>query len=97
MQTNNTAPIDMIDVRAHVEWYARACPNGACASDSWVVQRVPGVGDLWRVARHPDDAPALVAATDPCCPRCGSTLAITLELPSTPQPSNRFVLRWAQR
>jgi hypothetical protein len=45
-----------------------------CASEIWLVEQHPDVPDVWRVASSTDASPWLVAATEPVCPHCGTTL-----------------------
>ncbi len=58
-----------------VDWERRACPNSACAAEAWMVKRIPAFHDLWWVATDPDVTRAMVAAPEPTCTRCGTTLA----------------------
>jgi hypothetical protein len=44
------------------------------------VRRDYAVSDIWWVAAHADDRPFTVVATDPLCPRCGTTLCLPAEL-----------------
>ena len=58
------------------QWY---CPDRDCATEAWLVQQHPGANELWSlVCRLTGDA-FLVAAVDPVCPRCGTTLCATVE------------------
>ena len=61
------------------QWY---CTNQACAVEAWMVQRDPLARDAWWVATHADERPFAVAAIDPVCPSCGTTLLATVELES---------------
>ncbi len=45
-----------------------------------MVQRDPTTRDVWWVAAQVDDRPFTIAATDPVCPRCGTTLLTLVEL-----------------
>lgn len=58
----------------------RFCPDRACNSGAWLVQRIEQAGDYWVVMSASEDGSWLVAATDPVCPRCGATLATLLDL-----------------
>ena len=40
--------------------------------------------EVWWVAAHGDERPFTIAATDPICPRCGTTLLTLLELEGSP-------------
>jgi hypothetical protein len=56
------------------------CPNRACNSGAWLVERVEGYPDLWAVTHAANEGCWMVAAADPVCPRCGVTLVTLLEL-----------------
>jgi hypothetical protein len=63
-----------------MNWEQRFCPNQSCPVDSWMVERAADGQELWRLIEHVGCAAFLVAATDPACPRCGTTLCLTAEL-----------------
>jgi hypothetical protein len=63
-----------------MSWEQRFCPNQACADRTWMVQRAPKTYDVWAVAAHVDDNPFTVAAIDPVCPHCGTTLLRMVKL-----------------
>jgi hypothetical protein len=97
MKTNYTA-IDSADrAAASAGWSTYACSNAACSSATWLVQRVSGFDELWRVAEHPDASPALVAASDPVCPRCGSDLAAVLDLAREKRTDESVLMHWIWR
>ena len=58
----------------------RFCPNRFCAAQTWVVQSIPSVCDVWWVAAHEDEYAYTIAATAPVCPQCGTTLLTIVEL-----------------
>jgi len=60
-----------------------ACPEIWCSSGAWLVQRDAHRQDLWQVTHPADGGTWTVAATDPVCPRCGATLALS-ELDALP-------------
>jgi ribosomal protein S27AE len=62
-----------------MDWEQRFCPNPSCATDSWMVQQAANDHERWHVTDRFGGA-FLIAATDPVCPRCGTTLCLTVEL-----------------
>ncbi len=97
MKINDTAIDNVAAAAVNAGWSNYACPNAACSSTTWLVQRVPGFEEVWRVTQHLDASPALVAATYPACPRCGSELAMALELAPDNQTSERVLMHWMWR
>jgi hypothetical protein len=65
-----------------MDWDQRFCPNQSCTSDMWMVQPTADGHELWRVIDRFGGS-FLIAATDPVCPRCGTTLCLTVELAHT--------------
>jgi len=63
-----------------MNWEQWFCPNRACTDWAWMVQRDPTMCEVWWVAAHADKRPFTIAATDPICPRCGTTLLALVEL-----------------
>jgi hypothetical protein len=63
-----------------MNWEQWFCPNQACAGGAWMVQRDPTRRDVWEVAAHVDERPFMVAAIDPVCPCCGTTLLTMVKL-----------------
>jgi hypothetical protein len=63
-----------------MNWEQWFCANQACTVEAWMVRRDSAVSDLWWVAAHVDDQPFTVAATEPLCPRCGTTLCLTVAM-----------------
>ncbi len=66
-----------------MNWEQWFCPNPSCKDVAWMVQRDPAIGEVWWVATHVDERPCTIAATDPICPRCGTTLRTLVELEGT--------------
>jgi hypothetical protein len=63
-----------------MEVQPRVCPERWCARSVWLVQRDARLSDVWQMTHATDGGAWTVAATDPICPRCGTTLLTTLEL-----------------
>ena len=63
-----------------MNWEQRFCPSQFCTPEGWMVQRDPATREVWWVAAHVGDRPFTIAATDPVCPRCGTTLRTRVEL-----------------
>jgi hypothetical protein len=62
-----------------MEWEHRLCPERAC-NEVWYVAS-DGCGyNVWYVASEAGGCPTVVAALDPICPLCGTTLVTVLEL-----------------
>jgi len=62
-----------------MDWNQHFCPNQSCNIDFWMVQQAADDHEQWHVIDRFGGA-FLVAATDPVCPRCGTTLCLTVEL-----------------
>ncbi|HWQ11628.1 MAG TPA: hypothetical protein VNL77_02445 [Roseiflexaceae bacterium] len=62
-----------------MEWEYRLCPERAC-DEVWYVASDGRGYHVWYVAREPEACPTVVAAMDPVCPKCGTTLVTVLEL-----------------
>jgi hypothetical protein len=58
----------------------RVCLERWCGSGAWLVQRDVRLPGIWQVTHATEGGAWIVAATDPVCPRCGTTLRTTLEL-----------------
>jgi hypothetical protein len=58
------------------QWF---CPDRDCATEAWLVRQDPNNGELWSLACRLTGASYIVAAIDPICPRCGTTLCATVE------------------
>ena len=58
------------------QWF---CPNHCCGTESWMVQQCANNLELWRITCRLTGASYVVAAVDPVCPRCGTTLCATVE------------------
>ena len=63
-----------------MNWEQRFCPDPACAVDFWLAQQAEGYRDLWRLVDRFGGGAFTIAAVDPVCPRCGSTLCLAVEL-----------------
>ena len=63
-----------------MNWEQVICTNQACTAKAWMVRRDLAASDLWEVAAHVDDCPFMVAALEPICPRCGTTLCLPARL-----------------
>ena len=63
-----------------MEWEQRFCPNQHCTTEGWLVRPSQHVADLWSVASRFEEMTYTVAATDPVCPSCGTTLCAALDL-----------------
>jgi hypothetical protein len=57
----------------------RFCPNQSCNVDFWIVQQAAENHEQWHVIDRFGSA-FLVAATNPVCPRCCTTLCLTVDL-----------------
>jgi hypothetical protein len=93
MTTRHSPIIVEADPAATQIWERRQCINTAWCGGAWLVQPVPACSDLWRVTQHLGGGIALVAATEPACPRCGSDLMIMLELPRRSQAKDQRALK----
>ena len=62
-----------------MDWNQRFCPNQSCNIDFWMVQQAADNHEGWHVIDRFGGA-FLVAAIYPVCPRCGTTLCLTVEL-----------------
>jgi ribosomal protein S27AE len=63
-----------------MNWEQRFCPNQSCTVDFWMVQHAADDHELWHVIDNFDGGAFTVAAVDPVCPRCGTTLCLTTSL-----------------
>src|SRR5262245_28280656 len=63
-----------------MDWEQCFCPDPACVVDFWLVRQAEGRRDLWHLVDRFGDAAFMLAATAPVCPRCGTTLCLTVEL-----------------
>jgi hypothetical protein len=62
-----------------MDWNQRFCPNQSCAVDFWMVRQAADDHQLWQLVDRFGGA-YVIGATDPVCPRCGTTLCLTVEL-----------------
>ena len=60
-----------------MEWMF--CPERSCATEAWLVRQEFGNGELWSLKCRLTGASFTLAAVDPVCPRCGTTLCATVE------------------
>jgi hypothetical protein len=60
-----------------MEWMF--CPERSCATEAWLVRQAPNNNELWLLECRLTGASFTVAASDPVCPRCGTTLCVTVE------------------
>ena len=58
----------------------RVCLERWCGSGAWLVQRDVRLPGIWQVTHATEGSAWTVAAIDPVCPRCGTTLRTSLEL-----------------
>jgi hypothetical protein len=63
-----------------MNWEQWFCPDSSCNEAAWMVQRDPATCEVWWVAAQVDVRPFTIAAIDPVCPRCGTTLLTRVEL-----------------
>jgi hypothetical protein len=57
-----------------MEWEHRFCLNSACLVDFWLVQSAKNVKNYWQITDRFEQGLFTVAATEPVCPRCGTSL-----------------------
>jgi hypothetical protein len=57
------------------EWQLRRCVDSGCSATAWRVRRDPRDHETWWVGRLDDSSSWRIAASQPCCPLCGSDLA----------------------
>ena len=62
-----------------MEWEQWFCPERSCATEAWLVRHELGNAELWFLKCRLTGASFTVAAVDPVCPRCGTTLCATVE------------------
>ena len=63
-----------------MEWEQRFCPNQFCTVDFWMVRQAADDHELWHVNDRFGGGAFTIAAVDPVCPRCGTTLCLTLAI-----------------
>jgi hypothetical protein len=59
------------------QWF---CPNHDCDTESWIVEQSRQIADLWSVSSRFGGTVYTIAATDPVCPHCGTTLCMAIDL-----------------
>jgi len=62
-----------------MDWEERFCPNQYCKIDLWRVQQRLDNSELWQLVDRFDGRAFTVAAVNPVCPCCGTTLRPTVE------------------
>jgi hypothetical protein len=62
------------------QWF---CPDRYCTVEVWMVEQCAPGRELWLVTERFGGTTYAIAATDPVCPRCGTTLCTTVELGRT--------------
>jgi hypothetical protein len=63
-----------------MNWEQWFCRSPFCRADGWMAMRAPDQTDLWWLGHDPGDRSYTVAAVDPVCPLCGTTLSIRIEV-----------------
>jgi hypothetical protein len=63
-----------------MDWEQRFCPNPTCSVDFWLVRHTADDHELWRLIDRFGGGGFTIAAVDPVCPRCGTTLCLTAAL-----------------
>jgi hypothetical protein len=63
-----------------IEAQHRFCPDRWCATCAWLVQRDAQRPGLWQITEAIGGGAWTIAATEPVCPRCGTTLRMPLAL-----------------
>jgi len=61
-----------------MDWEQWFCPNHYCTVEVWLVQQCATARELWLVVDGFGSTPYTIAAVDPVCPRCGTTLCRTV-------------------
>jgi hypothetical protein len=61
------------------EWQLRHCTSPDCSSGTLRVRRDTRSRELWWVGHLDLSGTWRIAATEPCCPQCGSDLAAMVE------------------
>jgi ribosomal protein S27AE len=56
------------------------CPAAWCGSGAWLAQPTAAMPGVWQLTHASDGGAWTVAAPNPVCPRCGTTLITILEL-----------------
>ena len=56
------------------------CPDRACSGGTWVLEQQNALHNLWLLVNVSDQSIWLLAADEPVCPRCGTSLVTPLEL-----------------
>jgi hypothetical protein len=52
----------------------------SCTIDFWLAQPSDELKEVWHLVDRFGSGAFTIAAVDPVCPRCGSTLCLTVEL-----------------
>ena len=67
-----------------MDWERWFCPNQNCSVEFWMVQQSLDNRELWSITDRFGGGSFTVAGVDPVCPRCGTTLAMTVEIAQRP-------------
>jgi hypothetical protein len=59
------------------QWF---CPNSYCDTEAWLVEQSREIAELWTVTLRFGGTVYSIAATDPVCPHCGTTLCMAINL-----------------
>jgi hypothetical protein len=63
-----------------MDWEQWFCPNQGCPIEVWVVRQSPDNREVWSIADRFGATSYSVAAVDPVCLCCGTTLCTTVEI-----------------
>jgi len=66
--------------RIAMDWDQHFCPNQSCTVDFWMARQAADDCELWHLSNRFGGRAFTVAAVDPVCPRCGTTLCQTTAL-----------------
>jgi hypothetical protein len=62
-----------------MDWEQRFCPNQGCTIDFWLAQPSSDNNQLWSLIDRFGGGTFTIASVDPVCPRCGTTLCLSVE------------------
>jgi hypothetical protein len=66
--------------RRAMDWEHWFCPDHYCSVEFWMAQPSPARPELWQITDRFGGGSFTVAGVDPVCPRCGTTLAMSVEI-----------------